>query len=52
MIKQFLRSKLLVLFISLFIIGFFLGYNYTVLTSRNDETVSAKNADQVSLDKR
>lgn len=35
MIKKTMRRKFIFLFISLFIIGFFIGYDYSILSSRN-----------------
>lgn len=43
MIKKFFCSKLFVLFTSLLIVGFFIGYDYSLITSRDStRTTSVK----------
>ena len=43
-IGRFYIYKILLLFLTLIIIGFFIGYDYSILTSKNTVTNSARNA--------
>ena len=47
MIRQFLCGKLCALYICLFMIGFFIGYSFSITTSRNQESNSIHISDIV-----
>lgn len=51
MIKRILLSKLFLLFLSLLIIGFFIGYDYSVLTSRYQKPAYTNNSNQNNVAK-
>lgn len=41
MIRKFLCSRLFVFFVGMFLLGFFIGYDYAVITSREPQTASS-----------
>jgi len=47
MIRRFLRSKLFFLFLSLLIIGFFIGYDYSIITSADLQKANENSAGYV-----
>ena len=40
MIRNILRSRLFLLFVSMFLIGFLIGYNFSMITSRDTGAVA------------
>lgn len=51
MIKKTMRRKFIFLFISLFIIGFFIGYDYSILTSRDLKRTSVEGSTNNKIEK-
>ncbi len=43
---KFLKSKLAVFFFTMFLLGFFVGYDYAVVTSVKSSTEQIKNTDK------